>query len=189
MGLAVASDGRFAGNRGGMRGGRVSGGKEMEEMSEMKKPVSEKRRKIEQGRRYMHRIMEARRRVVELTERIEECQRMIQTASGILAHKMPANAGKERLEGGVMTLVRMMERLGEELEGYEARVREAEWAIDQMEDPLDRTLLRYHYLCGKTQEQMAEDLHYCDGRYIRTLLDKALVRLPVRGWERDVQGM
>ena len=61
--------------------------------------------------------------------------------------------------------------------------------IDQMEDPLDRTLLRYHYLCGKTQEQMAEELHYCDGRYIRTLLDKALVRLPVRGWERDVQWM
>ena len=128
----------------------------------------------ERGLRYMERIREAKKRVIELTERIEEYDAMISRCAAALA--APNFAG---VEGGAMSLLRLRERLSEELSGYAARVREAEWAIEQLEDPTERAILRYRYLCGLDFETLAERMHYCDGRYMRRLCMRALSHLTV----------
>ena len=129
------------------------------------------------ARKYMGRIWEAKKRVWELTRRLEVCDAILSRAGTALGDEKRPGGGASALEEGVRAVERLRESLGEELEGYAARVREAERAIDQLEDESEREALRLRYLCGEDYERMAERMHYCDGRYMRKKCASALGHL------------
>jgi len=134
----------------------------------------------EKGRRYLERISEARQRVDELTLRIHHHQRLLDQAAESLRFRMPPN--DDPPQPGIRALLGLIHRLNDELEGYAARVREAEWAIDQLENPMDRLLLRQHFFCGMNYENLAACHHYSDPRSIRRLISNALSRLRTEGF-------
>ena len=164
------------------------------------------REKLTRARRYMGRIAEARRRVWELTERLEQCDAMLRRAGATLGEekapnpgtsgkgsRAPAGKGKNGrptpLEEGVWAVARLRERLGEELAGYAARVREAEWAIGELDNPTEREVLRLRYLCGEEFNAIAEKLHYSDARYMRKVCAAGLRHIqlnpPIPGGGRE----
>lgn len=142
-------------------------------------PVVRKER-AERGRRYLNRVTEARKRVWEYTERIEQCAGLVSRCGTVLGMQRATAGAAAGMEAGISAIEKLRDRLGEELEGYEARVREAEWAIDQLDDPIEKTILRFRYLCDEDYGAITDRLHYSDERYVRKLCADGLshLRLP-----------
>ncbi len=157
-------------------------------MNAGKESAAEKALRTERGRAYMNRVLEARQKVWELTERICQCDSMISRCTSVLGTRVQSGRNVGRMEDGILALIRLKERLSEALEGYEARVREAEWAAESLPDPVERSVLRLRYLCGLGFQEISEKLHYADARYVRKLCADALGHLRVPGKGDSVAG-
>lgn len=73
----------------------------------------------------------------------------------------------------------LLEKYDEILADRAAELLAVEEAIDCLDDPQLRTLLRYHYIDGLDWEEVGERMYY-SGRWIYSLRDKAISKIKAK---------
>lgn len=82
------------------------------------------------------------------------------------------------VEDYAVRIVELEREIDRRIDEYVDLVRQAEAAIDQVEDERCRDVLRYRYLNGWSWEKIAEQMHY-DERWVRRLHGRALARIEI----------
>lgn len=127
----------------------------------------------QEKKRYLLRYRYLAREVDRLTEERAEALSRAGRITPILSDMPKAPGGTNRLELAVEKLLENADELSEKIREALRAKREIETAIDRLQDPTLRQLMKYHYIDGNTWEQVAVRMQYSWRQTVR-LHGKAL---------------
>ena len=108
-------------------------------------------------------LLRYRALAVELEQMRETIERLDQSISGVRASVltgMPKGGRRSGTAERVAKLVDLREMYAKKWEALLDEMRRIEAAVEMLSDPVERALVRYKYIDGKTWDEVCEAIHY-----------------------------
>lgn len=131
------------------------------------------------AKEYLRQLLRRDARINALIER-QQRYRELAGVHGMAYGDAPGGGSRHgsAVENCAVQIADLEREIDRRIDEYVDLVRQAEAAIDQIEDERCRDVLRYRYLSGWTWEKIAEQMHY-DERWVRHLHGLALLQVEV----------
>lgn len=124
-------------------------------------------------------LLKYRKLAVELGQMKDTIDRLDQSITGVRAAAltgMPKGGQPQDLGDRVAKLLDLRKLYGKKWDALCEQMRRIEAAVDMLEDPMDRALVRYKYIDGLTWDEVCEAIHY-ELRQVHRIHRRALERL------------